>query len=599
MKPTSNNSLIKSFAVKTFLLNPSALKTINFIRRNTHLRKVIPILFLCSLLYAGNSVFGQRPNIVLILIDDANKNYLPPNAPSYVTVPNIKRIYEEGALFTNFYGVYPLCNPSRYSLLTGVYPHVHGAIDNVSNVSNPSLTFFTSLLQTAGYHNLCIGKYSNVDDSPPYFEKEMCVQRVDYTDPKVTINGGTKTIAGNTTQIINDTMRKWIAKVDTPFFAWIGHIAPHTPVSVPEQDKSIYKQQKIPLPLNAHFFYDDYPSFLYASPDNFLSDTNKLKKWIEKEYEALLEVDRGIGDLFDTLTQRGLLDNTLIIFTNDNGAFYGEHYLTGKGKPYEAAASMPLFIRYPQYFPTDTSSVYSQFIESFDLTPTILFAAHIIPKPYHFQGISIMKQLYDNETRRSMVYFEKIQSPLHKPKSEDDATTPSWRAVRTANYKYVRYRCDSLVEELFDMKNDSLENTNLARNSSYVVTLNSMRLLLDSMMVATFDTLSIDTIIGDCHLVDLINNQRMSAALPFEVIAFPQPASDFVNINLVTGDGLSGNKNVRMELLNQLGIIIETWNFLPADGLTITIDTHLLAKGLYSLRTIRGDQVRSIPLLIQ
>jgi hypothetical protein len=83
------------------------------------------------------------------------------------------------------------------------------------------------------------------------------------------------------------------------------------------------------------------------------------------------------------------------------------------------------------------------------------------------------------------------------------------------------------------------------------------------------------------------------------VIAFPQPASDFVNISLVTGDGLSGNKNVRMELLNQLGTIIETWNFLPADGLTMTIDTHSLPKGLYSLRTIRGDQVRSIPLLIQ
>jgi arylsulfatase A-like enzyme len=150
------------------------------------------------------------------------KALLPPYAPSYVEddVPNIKRTYEEGARFNNFYCVLPYCNPSRYSLITGMYPHTHGATNNLQLPSNPDMPNMPTILQEAGYHNLVIGKYTNMDNNPVGFDKRMCIKIVDYTDPNFFLDGVKKKIYGNTTRIIDDTMANWISKVDTPFFAW-------------------------------------------------------------------------------------------------------------------------------------------------------------------------------------------------------------------------------------------------------------------------------------------------------------------------------------------------------------------------------------------
>ena len=425
---------------------------------------ILGFLFLCL---SYNTSQAQRPNIIFILLDDADKWLLPPYAPSYVEVPNISRIYEEGARFNNVYCVFPYCNPSRYSWITGMYPHTHGATDNVSFPSNTNMPDMPSILQGAGYHTIVVGKYTNVENNPIGFEKRLCLKDVNYVNPNFFVNGVKKKIYGYTTSIINDTMTKWIAKVDTPFFAWVGQIAPHGPVKLPAEDQKIYKNEDIQFPANAAYWTENYPSYTYASEANVLSDSLKIRSFIESEYEVLLEVDRGIARLFDTLQKRGILDNTMIVLCNDNGASYGEHYLSGKQRPYEPIANLPLFIRYPKWFDTSEAVCYDNLLSSIDLTPTFLSLAGVKTKPYHFQGIPLSQTIFKHKGRNA-VYFETIKTG-HELTPEDIGITecPSWRAVRNVHYKYVRYHCDSLVEELFDMENDSLEMTNLVKDPDY------------------------------------------------------------------------------------------------------------------------------------
>jgi hypothetical protein len=305
-----------------------------------------------------------------------------------------------------------------------------------------------------------------------------------------------------------------------------------------------------------------------------------------------------MGRLYDTLEKRGILDNTMIVFTNDNGAITGEHYLLGKQKPYEPVSSMPLFIRYPAWFDTSASTCYDDFTMTIDLVPTFLSLANVKYKPYHFQGVPLTQTIFKHHGRNS-VYFETIKDGLEGNKSQIGVKdAPSWRAVRTMQYKYVRYRCDSLTEELFDMDNDSLEDYNLARNMAYANVLNDMRLLLDSLRFATHDTLSRDTVYGPCYLKSINGNRVGDSGLPFEVLISPQPADDFVRINFVTGE--SESKQVaHLELYNEVGIKIETLEITPQTGFSVTMDVSHLPKGLYFLKAKFAGNSRTVPLVLE
>ena len=546
-----------------------------------------------------NSSIAQRPNIVFIVLDDADKRLLPPNAPSFVEEPNLSRIYQEGAQFNNMYCVLPYCNPSRYSFITGFYPHSHGATDNLNPPTNTSLPNFPTILQSAGYHNIVIGKYTNVDVNPAGFENRFCCKEVDYFTPTFYRNGvKDKIIGGYTTSVINDTMVNWIANVDTPFFAWVGHIAPHGAVGLLDQDKGYYHNDNIQLPPNAKYWTANYPSYTYDPLGSCNTDSATIRNDIELEYEVMLEVDRGLGRLFDTLQKRGVLDNTMIVLCNDNGAAYGEHFLMGKQKPYEPVSNLPLYIRYPKWFDTTASACYDNLMASVDFAPTFISVAGLKTKPYHFQGISLQQTIFRNKGRNA-VYFETIKTGDELwPQNIGVTECPSWRAVRNVHYKYVRYHCDSLVEELFDMENDSLEMTNLVRDPSHHADLFYMRHLLDSMAHVTKDTISVDTIYGPCTLVSAGSGQRLEAYVPFEVTTSPNPATDLINVGVISSD-IQHRSLFNMFLYNQLGIPVKSWIYLPDDGFTMNINVAALSRGLYFLKVDHGNDSRIIPILLQ
>ncbi|HYV93008.1 MAG TPA: sulfatase-like hydrolase/transferase, partial [Chitinophagales bacterium] len=460
------------------------------------------LLLLIATSPLSTKVFSQRPNFVIILLDDAHEPSLPPDGPPFLNYPSIQRIYQEGLRVCNAYCLMPLCNPSRYTMLTGTYPHVHGATNNVLHPRADLPTFY-SITADHGYHNAYVGKYTNVEHRYiPGMEKTLTVPNINQDDPVMYYNGVKKTLVGNTTVIIDDTAAVWLASIDTPFIFGIGHIGTHVPIAVATDYQDDYNG--LATLDNYHPYTVDYPSFLYQDTlsKNYIlaHDSLALKDHREKLFEIQSEINRGIENIFSALESRGILDNTMIIFTNDNGFLYGEHLLAGKQDAHEQSAGVPLFIRYPAWFEPGTVAC-DNMIGLHDIPSTILDAAGINTSSYHLQGQSLHYLLQPGHERTSL-YLEAVKNWVGLVEDDiDTANEPGWRAVRTAGFKYIRHHCQAQVEELFDLTTDPEENSNEVNNPVYADTLYSLRMLLDSLAIVTIDTISGDTVYLPCTLI--------------------------------------------------------------------------------------------------
>src|SRR6185295_11680246 len=141
------------------------------------------LLMVIASVSISTPLLAQRPNFVIIILDDADEKLLPPDGPSFINYPSIQRIYQEGLQVCNAYCLQPLCNPSRYTIWTGMYPHVHGATDNGLRARSDLPTFF-AVTASHGYHNAYVGKYANVEGaSIPGMEKTMTLTLPIQTDP--------------------------------------------------------------------------------------------------------------------------------------------------------------------------------------------------------------------------------------------------------------------------------------------------------------------------------------------------------------------------------------------------------------------------------
>jgi len=457
------------------------------------------LLLVIASVSISTPLLAQRPNFVIIILDDADEKLLPPDGPSFINYPSIQRIYQEGLQVCNAYCLQPLCGPSRYSMLTGTYPHVHGATNNGIHPRGDLPTFFT-IAASHGYHNNYVGKYSNVEhNNLPGMEKVFEVSNLLNSDPTMNLSPAKGNSTGTVTVVIDDTSAAWLAHIDTPFIFGIGHIGTHLGIGIVPAYANDYNGRGA-LPDNYYEYATDYPSFLYADSlsDQFrlAHDSSAIKNNKEKLLEIQSEINRGIENIFSVLQSRGILDNTMIIFTNDNGFLFGEHKLSGKQDAHEESVGVPLFIRYPAWFAPGSVSC-GNMIGLHDIAPTILEAAGIDAAPYNFQGQSL-HYLVESGHERTSIYLENIRTGIPAESTVDD---PSWRAVRTAGFKYVRHHCQASVEELFDLTADPGENSNEVNNPAYADTLNSLRLLMDSLAIATIDTISTDTIYLPCTLI--------------------------------------------------------------------------------------------------
>jgi arylsulfatase A-like enzyme len=401
---------------------------------------------------------ARRPNFVFIITDDQRWDALSCMGHPFLKTPNIDRIGNEGAIFQNFFVTTPLCSPSRSSFLTGQYVHttrVYGNGDS-SEVSHRLITW-PALLQKTGYETAFIGKLHMGSDSTPRpgFDRWISFKGQGvYIDPLLNIDGKESRAEGYVTDILSDHTVDFIKKdhAGKPFAVLLLHKAVHQPCVPAERHKDLYKNDTLPR---------------YPAEDDDLSGKPVLRGMKDKEgtsdkqirnmYRCIQSVDDGVGKVLAALEETKQLDNTIIIFTSDNGYFFGEHHLSDKRAAYEESIRDPLLVRYPPMIKAGSKP--AGIALNIDIASTTLeLAGADVPANIH--GKSLVPILKDSSAKlRDSALLEYFMEPRYPH-------IPTWQSVRGERWKYIHYTDVADSDELYDLQNDPHEMKNVIGNAS-------------------------------------------------------------------------------------------------------------------------------------
>jgi arylsulfatase A-like enzyme len=437
-----------------------------------------------------------RPNIIFILIDDLRWDEV--DYP-FVKIPNIQRIAREGVRFRNAFVTTPLCSPSRASYLTGQYAHKHGITDNTDHSPRShELVTFPRLLHDAGYETAFLGKWHmGVDDNKrPGIDHWVSVKgQGSYLDPEFNVNGKRETKHGYFTDVLNEYALDFLRQNHTkPFLLYISHKAVHPDlvqyadgsVSDPsggkfipaERHKNLYADAPIPHRPNYGKPAEGKPALLRKIGDlpPLGPKTVTDDETIRNRLRMLASVEDGVADIFKTLENQKQLANTLIIFTSDEGYFYGEHGLSVERRlAYEESIRIPLFMRWPKLIKAGSSI--DQFALNIDIAPTLLeIGGAPVPKEIH--GRSLVPLLRaENVPWRDSFLIEYFSDKVFPRMSR-----MGYQAVRDERWKYIHYRDLEAADELYDLKADPYEMNNLAARSQESETVGQMRAKLAQLL---------------------------------------------------------------------------------------------------------------------
>jgi N-acetylglucosamine-6-sulfatase len=464
--------------------------------------------FAFGLMAATNSLAAEakaHPNVIFVLTDDMRWNTIGVAENSTVRTPNIDRLAHEGVYFKNSFCTTALCSPSRASILGGLYAHAHGVTNNFTEYPE-DLQTFPIQLQKAGYQTAYIGKYhmgeDNDDKRPGYDYFVTHKGQGKYFDNTLRINGGErKRFPGYYTTVVTDLALDWIRQRDKsrPFMLFLGHKAPHS-FYIPEPKYAhSFDEVDIRYPLTAFHLEDNPkwyeerldtwhgiygPIFEYRKkfPDRSAAGVLNFADMVRAYRGTILSVDDSVGRLYDELVQAGELDNTLFIFTGDNGLLEGEHGMVDKRTMHEGSIRVPLVVRYPGLTAPTQPKVIEEQVLTLDFAPSILELCNAEPlKKSHGRSWKTLVQTGDPEWRSSWFYeynYEK-QFPY----------TPNIRGIRTARWKYVHYPHgdggpDRHMAELYEIRSDPNETRNLINDPQYAPVVKELQAELEQLMQA-------------------------------------------------------------------------------------------------------------------
>lgn len=450
----------------------------------------ITVIGISGLLASNHS---QKPNIVFIMVDDLAYDAIESSGRyPFLKTPNINRLQQEGVTFQNFFCTMSISSPSRASFLTGLYPHIHGVTQNNKKVDADWANYppYTLFLQNAGYETAFIGKMHQAvlwdkDQVRPGFDYWLGFRgQGDYFKNTLNENGREFQQEGYITDVLTEYAIDWIYnKRDKlkPFNLCLWHKAVHGPFTPAPRHTGIFANDSLPLPPNgngiANFFgkpeWQKYKKSYYRIWQKDPAWNPKFKEPFNI-LETLLAVDESVGQVYAALERINQLNNTIIIFTSDNGYFMGEHGFWDKRISYEESMRIPMIIRYPEKI--KPGSEISQMCLNVDVAPTLLQLAGIdIPK--HIQGksmIPLFKNNKNNKWRKSFLfqYFVDDEYPY---------AGPTQLALRTEKYKLVLNNLENDIDELYDLDFDPGEMVNLIKNPKYKKVLNQLRKELDKL----------------------------------------------------------------------------------------------------------------------
>ncbi len=461
---------------------------------------------------------ADRPNIVVVLVDDLRFDEFHDGGHPYLETPNIDRLAREGALFTNAFHAVPLCSPNRATLLTGQYPSRHGIIDNVArDLASHHLETFNIPLQAAGYRTAFLGKWHMGNDPTPRpgwdYWSAMPGQG-HATDPELFENGKLHKVSGYTTDLLTDRAVGFIEREHAkPFLVYLAHKAVHPDVVQRDdgsrdaesdrgylpspRDEGRYKDRVYPRRQSPAEVQEDLKgkpvirhalARLPAAPVAPVAAAggehqHPAGEWsgdatIRRRAEMIRGVDYSLGRIIATLDSLHILDKTLIVLSSDNGFFFGEHGLTTERRfAYEESIRNPLLMRYPSKIPAGARP--KGLALTVDLAPTLLQFAGV-PIGSQIQGRSLVPLFagVPPSWRKSvLVEFYTNEQPFPHLLDMD------YRAVRTDRYKYIHWVKFPEQDELYDLQRDSLERRNVAGDPAMAAVRSRMRTELARLAV--------------------------------------------------------------------------------------------------------------------
>jgi arylsulfatase A-like enzyme len=433
----------------------------------------------------------RQPNIIVIVVDDLRWDELGVSGHPYLETPHIDRLARDGAQFSNAFHSVPLCSPNRACILTGQYPSRHGIIDNVArNRASHRLETFPIALQQAGYETAFLGKWHMGNDPTPRpgFDHWVAIPGQGRTiDPELYEDGRIHAVEGYITDVLTDRAVAFIERDrEQPFLLYIGHKAIH-PDARQLDDGSVDLSQPsgyVPAPRHLGRYEDEvfprrrnvissldelagkpalrralankYSAEMVAMFGEDVLDPNTREETIRRRSEMLLAVDEGLGRMVAALDGKSILDDTLILFTSDNGFFYGEHGLSLERRlPYEESIRTPLLVRYPGA--VNAGSQVDALVASVDIAPTVLDIAGVVIGD-HIQGRSMVPLLRGDATEEResvLIEFYTYENPFPWLVDMD------YRAIRTRRYKYIHWIKHPDESELYDLIEDPYEMRNL------------------------------------------------------------------------------------------------------------------------------------------
>jgi arylsulfatase A-like enzyme len=445
----------------------------------------------------------KRPNILYVMTDDHTRDQMSCAGNRFLHTPNLDRLAHEGVRFTNCFCTNSLCAPSRATCLTGTYSHVNGVTGNSEAKDAPpeyirrDIPTYPELLKKAGYKTAVIGKW-HLSDTPRGFDYSYILPgQVLYFDPEFIENGVRKKFQGYVTDLTTDRALQWLDQAGSdPWLLVYQHKAPHRPFQPPTRLQHLLSDVDLPYPKT---FDDDYATRKLAAeakdmrldislagdypdlPKNLKGEDRKrwlYQRFVKDYYRSTVGVDENLGRVLEYLDRKHLAEDTLIIYTSDNGFFLGDHGWYDKRFMYEPSLRLPLLVRYPREVPA--GKVDSHMVLNIDYASTILDYASV-EAPRSMQGRSLRPLLAGKPPagwRKSMLYTYYEDSWKLAGKGKEAMSDPTFayftahrvsphRGVRNERYKLIDYYRENGYHELFDLQTDPDELHNVFGQSSY------------------------------------------------------------------------------------------------------------------------------------
>lgn len=469
-----------------------------------------------------------RPNIIFIMSDDHASQAISAYGGIYDTLaptPNIDRLAEEGMIMKNVFCTNAICGPSRAAILTGKYSHVNGYYKNESGGKfNVNQWTFPEELQRNGYQTALFGKW-HLGSEPRGFDyfkyHEGGGQQGYYWNPVYNENGETVTEKGYATNLTTTFALDWLNEVSSkekPFCLLLQYKAPHRNWEPDTKYVDLWENIELPYPKT---YNDDYKTREKTAGDTDMemNDFNRkdmklfppvglkgtgLEKWYQfgnnreenvypdksltpeenrnwkfqtyiKDYLACIKsVDDNVGRVLEYLDKKGLAENTIVVYTSDQGFYLGEHGWFDKRFMYEESLRMPFLVRYPAKIKAGTTN--KDIITNIDFAPTLLEVAGITP-PEEVQGRGFFSNLQGNtpaDWTKSM-YYHYYEFPFWHH------VQPHY-GIRNERFKLIHFYYNIDVWEFYDLEKDPNELNNAINEQEYIDIIKDMKMDLTKQM---------------------------------------------------------------------------------------------------------------------